>query len=147
MIRRPPISTRTDTLFPYTTLFRSDLLLRHAVDEVGDRHQPGRRLDADVVELPDGAVLHRQAHHDVDLLAAVVRPVLADLHAVGDHAHVAADQADVGAELGRLGAVDRQLPLDAGNLGAVLHVDEAAHGVHRPEIGRWSGRDSVCRYV
>src|SRR3546814_6299114 len=25
MIRRPPRSTRTDTLFPYTTLFRSDL--------------------------------------------------------------------------------------------------------------------------
>src|SRR3546814_4893184 len=25
MIRRPPISTRTDTLFPYTTLFRSPL--------------------------------------------------------------------------------------------------------------------------
>src|SRR3546814_7043926 len=27
MIRRPPISTRTDTLFPFTTLFRS--CLRH----------------------------------------------------------------------------------------------------------------------
>src|SRR3546814_12448295 len=26
MIRRPPRSTRTDTLFPYTTLFRSDLI-------------------------------------------------------------------------------------------------------------------------
>src|SRR3546814_13405134 len=26
MIRRPPRSTRTDTLFPYTTLFRSILL-------------------------------------------------------------------------------------------------------------------------
>src|SRR3546814_19265921 len=26
MIRRPPRSTRTDTLFPYTTLFRSHLL-------------------------------------------------------------------------------------------------------------------------
>src|SRR3546814_16025820 len=26
MIRRPPISTRTDTLVPYTTLFRSDFL-------------------------------------------------------------------------------------------------------------------------
>src|SRR3546814_12475091 len=25
MIRRPPSSTRTDTLFPYTTLFRSDI--------------------------------------------------------------------------------------------------------------------------
>src|SRR3546814_5423889 len=28
MIRRPPRSTRTDTLFPYTTLFRSDSLIR-----------------------------------------------------------------------------------------------------------------------
>src|SRR3546814_8380299 len=27
MIRRPPISTRTDTLFPYTTLFRSSRCL------------------------------------------------------------------------------------------------------------------------
>src|SRR3546814_15619619 len=27
MIRRPPRSTRTDTLFPYTTLFRSQLFL------------------------------------------------------------------------------------------------------------------------
>src|SRR3546814_6030786 len=26
MIRQPPISTRTDTLFPYTTLFRSKLI-------------------------------------------------------------------------------------------------------------------------
>src|SRR3546814_5737991 len=26
MLRRPPRSTRTDTLFPYTTLFRSDYL-------------------------------------------------------------------------------------------------------------------------
>src|SRR3546814_7609574 len=30
MIRRPPRSTRTDTLFPYTTLFRS-LLIVHAL--------------------------------------------------------------------------------------------------------------------
>src|SRR3546814_9826465 len=28
MIRRPPRSTRTDTLFPYTTLFRSGFMLR-----------------------------------------------------------------------------------------------------------------------
>src|SRR3546814_14757184 len=27
MIRRPPRSTRTDTLFPYTTLFRSDRIV------------------------------------------------------------------------------------------------------------------------
>src|SRR3546814_10808186 len=29
MIRRPPRSTRTDTLFPYTTLFRSHLSEQH----------------------------------------------------------------------------------------------------------------------
>src|SRR3546814_16008406 len=29
MIRRPPRSTRTDTLFPYTTLFRSDPQATH----------------------------------------------------------------------------------------------------------------------
>src|SRR3546814_17782079 len=40
MIRRPPRSTRTDTLFPYTTLFRSallrlgDLLLALLIEEV-----------------------------------------------------------------------------------------------------------------
>src|SRR3546814_9941272 len=35
MIRRPPRSTRTDTLFPYTTLFRSALWLYAAKDGVG----------------------------------------------------------------------------------------------------------------
>src|SRR3546814_9029356 len=33
MIRRPPRSTRTDTLFPYTTLFRSRQLLAVVVVE------------------------------------------------------------------------------------------------------------------
>src|SRR3546814_13345402 len=31
MLRRPPRSTRTDTLFPYTTLFRSGLLAAYFV--------------------------------------------------------------------------------------------------------------------
>src|SRR3546814_5784831 len=31
MIRRTPRSTRTDTLFPYTTLFRSPILQRNAL--------------------------------------------------------------------------------------------------------------------
>src|SRR3546814_20177091 len=40
MIRRPPRPTRTDTLFPYTTRFRSRKLLRIYTDEaayIGDR--------------------------------------------------------------------------------------------------------------
>src|SRR3546814_10250651 len=45
MIRRPPRSTRTDTLFPYTTLFRSRRVLhrRQQVEVVVDRF--GRRQE------------------------------------------------------------------------------------------------------
>src|SRR3546814_10185144 len=39
MIRRPPRSTRTDTLFPYTTLFRS----RHGAENL--RHGRGSNGD------------------------------------------------------------------------------------------------------
>src|SRR3546814_10740279 len=49
MIRRPPRSTRTDTLFPYTTLFRS---LRH------DGAVWHRRLDAGRAVRHDAAVFH-----------------------------------------------------------------------------------------
>src|SRR3546814_1910889 len=35
MIRRPPRSTRTDTLFPYTTLFRSHHGRNQRHDEIG----------------------------------------------------------------------------------------------------------------
>src|SRR3546814_17322471 len=41
MIRRPPRSTRTDTLFPYTTLFRSPLYL--AMVRVCESCQPDYR--------------------------------------------------------------------------------------------------------
>src|SRR3546814_15947690 len=34
MIRRPPRSTRTDTLFPYTTLFRSAALVGRGAEEI-----------------------------------------------------------------------------------------------------------------
>src|SRR3546814_7928124 len=45
MIRRPPRSTRTDTLFPYTTLFRSRRLsprLAAAPGQRADRLTPGK---------------------------------------------------------------------------------------------------------
>src|SRR3546814_11079179 len=49
MIRRPPRSTRTDTLFPYTTLFRSREAELHAV----------LLLEGLLVLLPQG---HHRAH-------------------------------------------------------------------------------------
>src|SRR3546814_8989173 len=43
MIRRPPRSTRTDTLFPYTTLFRSlGSNLEMYIDLVGRRRSRGQ---------------------------------------------------------------------------------------------------------
>src|SRR3546814_4278291 len=40
MIRRPPRSTRTDTLFPYTTLFRSQGCREFVGDQPGTRGEP-----------------------------------------------------------------------------------------------------------
>src|SRR3546814_1529141 len=48
MIRRPPRSTRTDTLFPYTTLFRSrteEDYLRHSLQELDQLAPEGGEED------------------------------------------------------------------------------------------------------
>src|SRR3546814_14000618 len=58
MIRRPPRSTRTDTLFPYTTLFRSRLQASLASLPTGLTPDP----DADLIEPGIGGRLHQLAH-------------------------------------------------------------------------------------
>src|SRR3546814_18730736 len=50
MVRRPPRSTRTDTLFPYTTLFRSQA-------------PESLRYERQIAVAPIG---HAQQHHDDD---------------------------------------------------------------------------------
>src|SRR3546814_15273170 len=61
-IRRPPESTRTDTLFPYTTLFRSGDCRRderlgaclgggHRADEAAERAPIGGREEADRIRI------------------------------------------------------------------------------------------------
>src|SRR3546814_6012555 len=45
MIRRPPRSTRTDTLFPYTTLFRSRPLLARGAAATGESRSARRSED------------------------------------------------------------------------------------------------------
>src|SRR3546814_20076910 len=60
MIRRPPISTRTDTLFPYTTLFRSVVIFEGAAEPSKDldRILDGRLVHVDLLEpAQQGAVL------------------------------------------------------------------------------------------
>src|SRR3546814_12204961 len=64
MIRRPPRSTRTDTLFPYTTLFRSqpdDPRMLQALYETlrrsGDRDQARGVFEAALATSPQVAAL------------------------------------------------------------------------------------------
>src|SRR3546814_13686683 len=120
MIRLPPRSTRTDTLFPYTTLFRSagqgvgdllgigdpEIILLAAPDpapfpeQAFDRPLHGRRLigridrDGDILDLavPGEAALHRldRHQHGVVLIAAE-----AGLAAAGERSdHLAGDVAE-----------------------------------------------------
>src|SRR3546814_5311120 len=83
MIRRPPRSTRTDTLFPYTTLFRS--LLRgtgleydtesrgHTAEMFGQEAANFRRTwqrlkeDSDALEGPAKKAIERSEEHTSEL--------------------------------------------------------------------------------
>src|SRR3546814_20176402 len=72
MIRRPPRSTRTDTLFPYTTLFRSEWLFPHThiCDNVqNDEYTrfPMSRLTIDMTD---------QQHQSLKALAALQRKTI-----------------------------------------------------------------------
>src|SRR3546814_8924193 len=62
MIRRPPRSTRTDTLFPYSTLFRSDPAA--ATDRIRDFDNTGGDNIAIAVD---------DVHQSLDLLGGAVR--------------------------------------------------------------------------
>src|SRR3546814_13685245 len=55
MIRRPPRSTRTDTLFPYTTLFRSRRARPAALGPVQAAETAGQSMSEATIEgfLPD----------------------------------------------------------------------------------------------
>src|SRR3546814_10791017 len=67
MIRRPPRSTRTDTLFPYTTLFRSRLRRLH--------DPAARRLGVRLreVDRPGTGAMVEQAHRTPSLRCALAR--------------------------------------------------------------------------
>src|SRR3546814_14779740 len=103
MIRRPPGSTRTDTLFPYTTLFRS----------VGDDQPPAIVEVADIAGMEPALLqnprrfrvvapiaVHHQLAPDQDF------PVFGDadlhpLHRWADRVHADARARPVAREIGR----------------------------------------------
>src|SRR3546814_5007403 len=67
MIRRPPRSTRTDTLFPYTTLFRSPAGDREAVDHRILELRRGLETLALVIVAPAERCAQRRGYLDLDL--------------------------------------------------------------------------------
>src|SRR3546814_20974700 len=93
MIRRPPIATRTNTLFPYTTLFRSDairlgrrgdVLLRTRLSEIEGEFQdavdavPGEDALLDH-EFLVGPLVDATAHLGVLALAVLADDVEVDV--------------------------------------------------------------------
>src|SRR3546814_8471800 len=76
MIRRPPRSTRTDTLFPYTTLFRS--LFGDQFAELVDRARSIAVVHENAARpLPKMRVLHLVVDEDIAALRVVA---LVDRH-------------------------------------------------------------------
>src|SRR3546814_19759353 len=108
MLRLPPRSTRTDTLFPDTTLFRSndvglvgfDHEALHTGSDAGESigrqravragslgifriHDDGIALDAEVDEISDRAVRKKLAGKDFRRFQRTIFRLLSEAHRVG----------------------------------------------------------------
>src|SRR3546814_14199016 len=128
MIRRPPRSTRTDTLFPYTTLFRSG---RGNLDRIGGSTPAHPEF----------------AHQRVDLRACllIVERAVAIRFGVRDETMLATEimETAVIAILHQQRVDAAQLPQEAfGNLG--IADDTAVDGGHIT-IGRGPCRERGCQ--
>src|SRR3546814_15607705 len=98
MIRRPPRSTRTDTLFPYTTLFRSVVRQRQArgarrQQAQGQEVDPAARRHQLAAGTPRGAGRRPRGGRRRLLLALsgpLARPPSGGVAGAGPRVHVAA---------------------------------------------------------
>src|SRR3546814_8862434 len=124
MIRRPPRSTLTDTLLPYTTLFRSHL---QVVEHGAEERPVARHLRENFAAVGLGAVPQRVADAVPRRQAgAVLRP--------GEHPRDRAQPADAGVAPARGARTDVQ---------ALDHVDRrggAEGGVDKRVVERKSQR-------
>src|SRR3546814_21071662 len=134
MIRRPPRSTRTDTLFPYTTLFRSGAM--------GEQH---------------GLLVAAQPEQKVPQLLVRLRKPLLPRHCAGIDrlrrpaiAQVRRHVAEIDTVRGDLDAAFAGARIEAAEHEAMEHRDKGNRrilGKGILEIGRASGRERVLQYV
>src|SRR3546814_13660391 len=118
MIRRPPRSTRTDTLFPYTTLFRSEVYLKD--DAALDEYLVENGVAATMLETTGGA----RSGEDLRHLVNHARRMRTLMHYVPRRYDPVIIEA-----LAMDGALDPQATRDD------------------RQIGRASCRERVCQYV
>src|SRR3546814_4682973 len=83
MIRRPPRSTRTDTLFPYTTLFRSHQMFDFRPER--RERKPGIELDQMRIvvlriDLPEQGLARPQRPHQGVLATHAVKVARSEEH-------------------------------------------------------------------
>src|SRR3546814_585700 len=159
MIRRPPRSTRTDTLFPYTTLFRSGSLGQvvvlavhdalEAAHRLLDRHEDARRagehlgdmerLRQEALDLPGagdrqllvlGQLVHAQDRDDVLELLVFLQDAL---HRAGDVVVLLAQDARIEDAARRIERIDGR--------------EDAQIGDRAGAIGSAWGRGRGCQYV
>src|SRR3546814_15434916 len=117
MIRRPPRSTRTDTLFPYTTLFRSgrDERQRARIGQV-DQRRLGRLFGG--VAAPREFYIEPSAEQGFELLDIIIgRGLLLVGEQPRERALAAAGQAD----------------------------QPVGPARKRRQVGRAAGREGVCK--
>src|SRR3546814_4090911 len=100
MIRRPPRSTRTDTLFPYTTLFRSLAV----IDDFLQRSQAERL--ANLQALPPGGSFAERLRY---LLRSYLAPPLSDADTKRGHSYLRIVVAQLAHADSGMEAMDAQL--------------------------------------
>src|SRR3546814_16027770 len=139
MKRRPPRSTRTDTLFPYTTLFRSLMLAGRIILE--------RRSDISVEDNLKARrqhtrirILYRVAQFIVGfLIVSLMLIAIPGVRSVGVTLMASAGLAGL--------AVGAAAQPALKNLIAGIQLAFSEPNRLDDEIGRASGRGRVCRYV
>src|SRR3546814_12600532 len=121
MIRRPPRSTRTDTLFPVTTLFRSAVW---SANRIVYLYTSGRTEEA--IETAQGSLARVGGALGAD------HPMMANLYA------------NLGAIFYRLNRPNDAMPMIRR---AFELTEQATGGPHQNKLGRASCRERVCQHV
>src|SRR3546814_296379 len=139
MIRRPPRSTRTDTLFPYTTLFRSDL--------AGSSHREAEAVGEeslhDTVDAGQAECRTPAEHDRLDPLHEVARVEQVGLPRAGTAAtYVDAGDGALGRGEDDGGAAEPALVGAFGLADADAGDVSDAVGGHRPSMATWHERAS-----